>query len=242
MSRLAIPHDSPLFAGHFPGRPILPGVALLSLIRPAEISAIPFARFRGLVAPGDALEIDFRQRGDDGKRFDVRRGQELVANGALLFGAPPTGPRWRAPVRDSRSIPCRALIPHQPPMLFAEQIVAADAEGAISTGRIPAECPLAAEGRVPAHVGLELAAQTAGCWEALRRSEGTGDGGPRVGYLVSLEDVRLHRPSLPVEAPLTASIRMSACAPPLTHYAVEVACDGVLALSGTIGTYLSEPS
>ena len=62
---IAVPADGPLFEGHFPGRPILPGIAELVLIAralapggdAAEVSAIPFARFRGLVLPDDGLTL-----------------------------------------------------------------------------------------------------------------------------------------------------------------------------------------
>jgi 3-hydroxymyristoyl/3-hydroxydecanoyl-(acyl carrier protein) dehydratase len=57
---LTIPPEGPLFEGHFPGRPILPVVALLALVagalgRTAPLRGVAFARLRQPVFPGDAL-------------------------------------------------------------------------------------------------------------------------------------------------------------------------------------------
>jgi predicted hotdog family 3-hydroxylacyl-ACP dehydratase len=92
---------------------------------------------------------------------------------------------------------------------------------------------------VPTFVALEAAAQTAAAWEALRRSPGSGPAAARLGYLVSLKDVVLHRGMIPAEADLIASVRLVAEAAPLTTYAVDVSVEGELALRGTIGTYLA---
>ncbi len=64
---LAIATDHPAFAGHFPGRPVLPGVVLLDLClrsiasRRADGAAwsIDNAKFLSPVAPGDALVLSF---------------------------------------------------------------------------------------------------------------------------------------------------------------------------------------
>ena len=48
------------------------------------------------------------------------------------------------------------------------------------------------------------------------------------------------RSTVPADADLFASIRLVDAAPPLTTYAVEIVVEGGLALSGTIGTYLTD--
>jgi 3-hydroxymyristoyl/3-hydroxydecanoyl-(acyl carrier protein) dehydratase len=250
---IAIPADGPLFEGHFPGRPILPGIAELVLVAAAlaeegvgagaGVSAIPFVRFRGLVLPGDALEVNAVPRGEGGVRFEVRRAGEVVANGAMTFGAPQgdDGGRTAVASRASRGAPpLQELIPHRPPMLFVERIVGEAEDGATCLGRVPGACALVASGSTPAFVALEAAAQTAAVWEALRRSREAGVHTTRTGYLVSLSDVVLHQRTIPADADLIASIRLVATAPPLATYAVDVAVEGGLALRGTIGTYLSD--
>ena len=247
---IAVPAGGALFDGHFPGRPILSGVAELTLVaaalspegETAPVAAIPFARFRGLVLPGDLLELDATPRAQGGLRFEVRRAGEVVANGAIEFG----DPRGDAPApfamaaRAPRGAPPPAeLIPHRPPMLFVDRILGEADDGATCLGRIPAACALVSRGSTPAFVALEVAAQTAACWESLRRSRDAGAPAPLTGYLVSVREVVLYRPTVPVEADLISSVRLVATAPPLTTYAVDVSVFGELALSGTIGTYLN---
>ncbi len=248
---IAVPKDGPLFEGHFPGRPILPGIAELVLIAralapggdAAEVSAIPFARFRGLVLPADRLEVTAVPRGDDGVRFEVRRADEVVANGAMTFGTPGAGDTGGTAVasRTPRGAPpLDELIPHRPPMRFVERILGEAEDGATCLSRVPAACALVSRGVTPAFVALEAAAQTAAVWEALRRSHDAGTSTVRMGYLVSLRDVFLNRLTIPADADLIVTIRLVATAPPLTTYTVDVTVEGDCALRGTIGTYLSD--
>ena len=70
--RIEIGADHPAFDGHFPGRPILPGVALLAAVLEAAAGEAPLAacigsaprllvvKFLAPVVPGDALTIVFR--------------------------------------------------------------------------------------------------------------------------------------------------------------------------------------
>ncbi len=247
---LAIPADGPLFEGHFPGRPILPGISELVLIAralapegDASVVAIPYARFRGLVQPADVLELEAKPREEGGVRFDARRGGALVANGAIVFGAPapPHEGEMTVAARAVRGVPpLEELIPHRPPMLFVERMLGEADDGATCLGRVPRACALVAGGVTPAFVALELAAQTAAVWEAWRRSRTATAGAVRMGYLVSNKDVVLRRSTIPADADLFASIRLVAATPPLTSYAVEIVVEGGLALSGTIGTYLTD--
>ncbi|QUQ65764.1 beta-hydroxyacyl-ACP dehydratase [Kutzneria sp. CA-103260] len=72
--------DEPVFAGHYPGFPIFPGVCVLECVtRGAELTASEFtapgpgvlrgiesARFLGAVFPGDELDIALEWTGRDG--------------------------------------------------------------------------------------------------------------------------------------------------------------------------------
>lgn len=248
---IAIPADGPLFEGHFPGRPILPGIAALVLLARtlaegcgcADVAAIPFARFRSLVLPRDVLEVVARPRGEGSVRFEAKRSGTVVANGAMTFGIPVLDPGGVTSVasRAARGVPpLDRLIPHRPPMLFVERILGEAEDGATCLGRVPSACALVTGGVAPAFVALEAAAQAAAVWEALCRSRTVGSCETRTGYLVSLRDVVLHRRTIPAEADLIATVRLVAAAPPLTTYDATVTVDGGLALRGTIGTFLSE--
>lgn len=248
---IEIPGDGPLFEGHFPGRPILPGIAELALVAralaprdgPASVRAIPFLRFRALVMPGDRLEVAAAIAADGATRFDLRRDGKVVANGAILFGAPDEAdePGMSVAARPARGVPpLDALIPHRAPMRFVERITGEAEDGITCLARIPADCALVSRGATEAFVALEAAAQTAAVWEAVRRSRHAGGTAPRIGYLVSAHDVTAYRATIPAGADLFASIRLEGAAGPLSTYGVEVVVEGAVAVRGSIGTYLND--
>jgi predicted hotdog family 3-hydroxylacyl-ACP dehydratase len=207
------------------------------------VSSIPFTRFRGIVLPDDRLLLSSFPREGGGTRFEVRRAGALVANGALTFGGARTDDHVSHAVavgRQAGAPPLHDLIPHRPPMLFVDRILGEADDGATCRGRVPEAFALVREGRVPALVALEVAAQTAAVWEALRRSREPGSWSVRTGYLVSIKDVVLHRRTIEAEVDLIASIRLEASMAELTTYAVDVSVEGGQALSGTIGTYLGD--
>ena len=86
--------DHPAFAGHFPGRPVLPGAALLAFVFDA-VAAVPSlqqrlgatptieqAKFLLPVAPGTRLRVLLRADAA-GIAFDVRAGEHVVARGRV---------------------------------------------------------------------------------------------------------------------------------------------------------------
>lgn len=250
---IAVPPDGPYFAGHFPGRPILPGVALLALIvaalahagdRPATVRAIPFARLRQLVAPGEVLELAARDTETKGTRVDVKRAGAVVANGELVLGPPEEVPGGLRLVPGSRPPdpmpPIDALLPHRPPMRFVTAIVDETPDGLTCTARVPSACALVAGGAAPALTAIECAAQTAALWEATRRWRAGGAAAARIGYLVALREMVFFAERVPAEQALMASVRLQTAAPPLTHYAVEVVVGAAPILRGTIATFLTD--
>jgi 3-hydroxymyristoyl/3-hydroxydecanoyl-(acyl carrier protein) dehydratase len=251
---IAVPAGSPYFAGHFPGRPILPGVALLALVvatlardagRPAALRAIPFARLRRPVLPGDRLALETRT-GEAGRvRVEVSRDGALVANGELVLGPPEShsgaAPAAAAPPGSAAPPPVDRLVPQHPPMRFVTAIVGEAADGLACAAQIPSACALVSQGTAPALAALEAAAQTAAAWEAVQRWREARDAAPRMGYLVALRDVGFFADRIPADEMLLASVRLAAAAPPLTHYAVEVALGTAPIVRGTIATFLADP-
>ena len=246
--------NSAYFEGHFPGRPILPGIALLAIVletlardagRPAALRAIPFVRLRRPVVPGDVLAIGGRD-GERGRvRFDVRCDSALVANGELMLGRPDeTGSAAARAARASPAAgaapPVASLVPQQPPMRFVTSIVEEAPDGLTCAAQIPAACALVSEGNAPALAALEAAAQTAAAWEAMRRWREASAASPRMGYLVAVRDVEFFADRIPADETLLASVRLDATAPPLMHYAVEVALAARPILRGTVATVLAD--
>jgi len=103
-----VPHDLPLFEGHFPAEPILPGVIVMEMMaqsaglaflaqdgmsgKVAYLAGVDHARFRRPVRPGDTIRaeveiISLRRR--IGKAIGKAHvGDEEVASATLLFAMP----------------------------------------------------------------------------------------------------------------------------------------------------------
>lgn len=93
-----ISSDHPAFAGHFPGRPVLPGAVLLSLVlealerQPALRSrlgpqpCIDSAKFLAPVGPGARLVAQLRAHGSGGVAFELQQHGIPVARGQLSAG------------------------------------------------------------------------------------------------------------------------------------------------------------
>lgn len=89
--------DSLWFDGHFPGFPVLPGIAQLGMVFEATreflkkevgdigLSGISRVRFRQLIRPGDAIRV--MAIPDDGNpsryRFRVMAGNQLACSGIM---------------------------------------------------------------------------------------------------------------------------------------------------------------
>jgi 3-hydroxymyristoyl/3-hydroxydecanoyl-(acyl carrier protein) dehydratase len=93
---LAIPADHPAYAGHFPGRPILPGVVLLDAALHAlavaqgmaaeqGLAQLKSAKFHSPVTPGEALILHYSESPNAGFRFEIRSGARSVASGSVAF-------------------------------------------------------------------------------------------------------------------------------------------------------------
>ncbi|HEY4214553.1 MAG TPA: hypothetical protein VGM84_23965 [Steroidobacteraceae bacterium] len=84
---LRIPIDHPAFPGHFPGRPILPGVVLLDAVVRAVSPDVPCeiasAKFHATVSPGETLTLESESLADGGVRFRLSLGDRPVASGVL---------------------------------------------------------------------------------------------------------------------------------------------------------------
>jgi 3-hydroxymyristoyl/3-hydroxydecanoyl-(acyl carrier protein) dehydratase len=87
--------DSPWFSGHFPGEPILPGVAQLAMALDAikkldrknlRISSVKRVRFKQVIRPDDKLRIIVTPHKKDALSylFRITVNGELASNGILM--------------------------------------------------------------------------------------------------------------------------------------------------------------
>jgi len=93
--QLRVPFELPVFGGHFPSRPIVPGVMQLGwaseLARShglvtGRVSGISTAKFRRLVLPGMCLAARIERGPQEGDlQFTYRLGHGVVTTGRLRF-------------------------------------------------------------------------------------------------------------------------------------------------------------
>lgn len=95
-ARFSIDADHPALPGHFPGRPVVPGVVVLDRVLAAIEAAhgplgalrLPQVKFVRPLLPGEAarIELDALDAGTDGAprwRFRVLHGEATVATGEV---------------------------------------------------------------------------------------------------------------------------------------------------------------
>lgn len=90
-----IPADHPSLAGHFPGRPIVPGVLLLDRVVEAIEAAqgalpplrLPQVKFLKPLLPGQLASVQLQGQAPRW-RFRVLCGDELLASGEIVAGSP----------------------------------------------------------------------------------------------------------------------------------------------------------
>lgn len=87
-----VPADHPAFPGHFPGRPIVPGVVLLDqaillaeslLGKPVDRWQIGNAKFLSPVSPSETLVFSLQATPRGSIAFTVKSGMRDVASGSL---------------------------------------------------------------------------------------------------------------------------------------------------------------
>lgn len=86
--------DHPVFAGHFPGQPIVPGALLLDRVvhhvaeqhaADGQVVVIEQAKFLRPVGPDETVDLDLQTNTDTHTRwrFTLRVGDQTAANGVL---------------------------------------------------------------------------------------------------------------------------------------------------------------
>jgi 3-hydroxyacyl-[acyl-carrier-protein] dehydratase len=89
-----VPPESPWFRGHFPGNPILPGIAQLAMVfdvlrhafdGPSRVMEVSRVRFKQMILPDDRLvvEVTARPARQGSYAFRITKSGELVCNGTM---------------------------------------------------------------------------------------------------------------------------------------------------------------
>jgi 3-hydroxymyristoyl/3-hydroxydecanoyl-(acyl carrier protein) dehydratase len=85
---------SPWFRGHFPGRPVLPGIAQMGMVfdliqqdfnQPVRLTAVSRVRFKQLILPDDRIRIEVTPKANKTGMYAFRilKENELISNGIL---------------------------------------------------------------------------------------------------------------------------------------------------------------
>lgn len=89
---ISVPPDSPWFSGHFPGEPILPGIAQLQLVFDAirdflgeelTISSLKRVRFKQIIRPDDRMKISIKPDEKNKYSFTVTVNSEISCSGIM---------------------------------------------------------------------------------------------------------------------------------------------------------------
>lgn len=90
---LRVPDDLKYFDGHFPGDPIVPGVAQLAIVEAAiarefpELGApagVQKLKFMAAIRPGDELVLSLRRKAD-GVEIAIARGETACTSASFRF-------------------------------------------------------------------------------------------------------------------------------------------------------------
>jgi len=195
-SQFRVASDSFFFSGHFPGNPVLPGIAMLAMVRETVRQALPAAgavphgfrrvRFRSLVEGATTCMVRVGASDSSstaGTPFEVWAGEHVAADG--LLADTPCGTLQLPAFGEGAVVPeepIERFLPHRDRMRVASLIIRVQPGLCEVAGNVLPSWPLVSDGGADSVVLLELLAQTAAAMTGWEERDTPGGGGR--GFLV----------------------------------------------------------
>jgi len=135
--------------------------------------------------------------------------------------------------------PIASLLPHRPPMILLDEVVAWDGAILAASLTIRKETLFLEADGVPAHIGIEYMAQTCGAFagaQALDRGEKV-----RIGFLLGTRRYTAHRPWYRLGDRLTVAASLVYADEQMANFDVRIEVSGELAAAAQLTVYQPGP-
>jgi predicted hotdog family 3-hydroxylacyl-ACP dehydratase len=143
---------------------------------------------------------------------------------------------WSVAVRPLASFPpISELVPHEPPMLLLDRVLAYSKDFVSCEVEIRSDSPFVRGAGVPAIVGIEYMAQTVATFAGLAARETGGE--VRIGFLLGSRDVRIDADVFPVGDRLTIDARRTWGENDLGSFVCQVRRGADVLLQGSLSVY-----
>ncbi len=223
-ARFHLPSTSEFFAGHFPSRPILPGVGMLTILDTvvasidgtsgggAHIKRLRRVKFLDLVEAGGDFTVEVQgEQTVPWYAYRMSFGEKTVSYGSFVCG------ELTERVRESsnlvylkdhvrQDIDLHLLIPQRPPMQLVEGVLDVNDTDVSATGTVGPHWPAVDADSVPGVFLVETIAQSAAVHTGWLLRERELMGG--AGYLVGIPEASLKVARIPVGTSFHTQVRL----------------------------------
>jgi predicted hotdog family 3-hydroxylacyl-ACP dehydratase len=131
--------------------------------------------------------------------------------------------------------PIESLLPHRPPMILLDEVVAWDGATMSTSVTIRPETLFREAEGVPTHIGIEYMAQTCGSFAGAQALEA---GRPvRIGFLLGTRRYTAHRPWFRLGDRLTVTASLVYADDAMANFDVRIEVSGVLAAAAQLTVF-----
>ena len=235
----------PAFAGHFPGRPVVPAALLIDQVsreieqRTGEkFCGVKKVRFPAPIEPDQLINVDYREVDAGEYRFECRVAEKVVAKGLLSTAAGRINFLLTATLERQPRIDAAVIyqkLPHRGSICLLEFIEQVDKEHIRCVAKPVANNPLARDGELPVWASLEYAAQAFACHGLINSATGESGGVIKEAWVVGIKHLYCSRHSFPVTDELpTIAASLIANQPGAASYRFSLTCGLECVSSGQV--------